>query len=707
MKGTRFIHIALFLICLVQWPLAQISSLDNISPAQMIKFAKNAERVGDYHTAIYFLERFREVKPDVAEVNYDLANLHKEVRNYKKALPLYQHLVYNESKRFPKAQFYYAQMLQATGKFEEAIENYNQFKRAYRGQKDYRQYSKLARNAAYGCDSAKMLMEKPLDVTIENLNSTVNSPHIELSPIPIDDNTFYYSSLRVDSLVYFTSEETPNADIPTRQFYRARKVDLDWIGGERLNKSFNELGVETGNGVMSRDGSRFYFTRCFKNWQGKMICSIYLSTREGHKWSAPVKLPPTINTPDYSTTQPALGRSSKYNNEILYFVSDRPGGRGGKDIWYTIFNKKKQLWSKVYNLGSRINTAADEMTPFYDLSTRTLYYSSQGMAGMGGFDIFYTMGERRKWNKPKNLGFPLNSSYDDLYFTSSKIGDHGFFVSNRPGIDSLDLQTCCDDIFYYSWNDFVRVGVTGTIYPFFRDKYGRKKDLSGFDFMNPPDTVKPLENAIISLYLKNEEDGEYFFIDKDTTGDDGKYLFTLLPDKDYEFRMEGFQYFDSKNYLSTEMMYFNDTIEMPPVWVNVLSGDPIVLENIYYDFNSAELKAGPKKAIDTTLLVMLTEAPEFIIEISSHTDSIGTTEYNAELSQARADNVVSYLIDKGIDPERLKSVGYGASQPVAPNFLPDGGDNPEGREKNRRTEFKIIGTIGEDELEEDEEYEDY
>ena len=302
----------------------------------------------------------------------------------------------------------------------------------------------------------------------------------------------------------------------------------------------------------------------------------------------------------------------------------------------------------------------------------------------------------------RNIGYPINSSYDDLYFTVSKKGEDGFFVSNRP--DSINKSTCCDDIFYYHWNDFIRITVTGTIYPFEQDRYGRKKDLSNFDFMNPDANIKPLSGAKVALYIQDKETKDYNFVDRYTTADDGKFFFTLLPDQDYEFRMEGLQYFDSKNYLSTQYFDFSDTIAMPPTWVNVLSDKPIVLENIYYDFNSAELSQKAKNAIDTTLLVMLKEAPEFIIEIGSHTDSIGDAEYNLKLSQERADNVVKYLISKGIPTDRLIAKGYGALKPIAPNFNPDGTDNAVGREKNRRTEFRIVGTVNDVKDVEDEEY---
>ena len=218
-----------------------------------------------------------------------------------------------------------------------------------------------------------------------------------------------YASLRIDSLIYFTPENIDTA-MPVRQFYRAKKEGMDWIGGKKVEKPFNLPGVETGNGVFSRDGKRFYFTRCEKNWKDEVICSIYKITREGDGWSEAKKLPAIINDPNYTSTQPALGRTVKSDREIIYFVSNRPDGKGGLDLWYSIWNDEKDLFSKPRNLGSRINSAGDEMTPFYNLSKRTLYFSSDGHQGLGGLDIFKSFGGRRRWENPVNVGYPLNLS---------------------------------------------------------------------------------------------------------------------------------------------------------------------------------------------------------------------------------------------------------------------------------------------------------
>jgi outer membrane protein OmpA-like peptidoglycan-associated protein len=560
------------------------------------------------------------------------------------------------------------------------------------------------KNEVEGCDSARAIIRNPLNVTIENLNSTINGPHMELSPVPVNDTLFLYASLRIDSLVYFTDANTETA-MPVRQYYMASKKGADWQGGMLLPEPINLPGVETGNGVLSRDGQRFYFTRCARNWQTKVICGIYMTSLKDGLWQKPVPLPPSVNDPNYTATQPALGRTAKTDREIIYFVSDRPEGKGGLDIWYTVWDHKRNLYSKVRNAGSKVNSQGDEMTPFYDLPSRTLYFSSDGHPGIGGLDIFKSFGERNKWNQVKNAGYPINTSYDDLYFTVSPGGEDGFLVTNRPGGNSLQNETCCDDIYYYRWNEFIRITVTGKIYPFEKDRFGRKKDLAGFDFMNPSDTIPPLAGAVIALYMQDKENREYVFMERYTTQDDGVFYFNLRPDQNYQFKMEGFQYFDSEMYMSTEFFTFSDTIEMPPIWVNVMSDKPIVLENIYYDFNQAELNDRSKGVLDTTLYVLLKEAPEFIIEIGAHTDSIGDTEYNRQLSQQRADNVVKYLISKGIPAENLIARGYGAEQPMAPNKFPDGSDNPAGREKNRRTEFRITGTIGDQE--EDEVFDDY
>jgi OmpA-OmpF porin, OOP family len=285
----------------------------------------------------------------------------------------------------------------------------------------------------------------------------------------------------------------------------------------------------------------------------------------------------------------------------------------------------------------------------------------------------------------------MNSSYDDLYFSIGKNREDGFLVSNRPNPGSYRNPSCCDDIYQYRWTDFVRVAVKGTVYPAEAAKIGKNLDQARLLAMK--DSIKPLSKAVLSLYMVDKKTKEKIFIDRDTTDIDGGYYFDLVPDKDYKFEMEGAQYFNEQINISTEGVNFTYTIDMPPIWVNILNDKPIVLKNVYYDVNKSDLSVHAKQAIDSTLFELMQKATDIIVEVSAHSDSLGNFDYNKKLSQDRADNVVKYLVGKGINKKRLVARGYGALKPVAPNRKPDHSDNPEGREKNRRTEFRVVGTL--------------
>lgn len=681
---------ALVTICCIPAFCQNKIDVHGLSARQLKNYGKNSDRLGDIYSAIDFLEPYCKLKPNDEELNYRLAELYYLSHDYPKSEKQFAKVYKNWPDLYPQALFYEARSIKSQGRYADAKDIYLKFQRKFKLVKNQPVTLTNLKEEIAGCDMAVTLIANPVKVKVERMNSTINGPHIELSPLSVNDSLMYYSSLKLDSVFYF--ERSDSVKTPVRQFYAAKRIGNDWIGGKPLDATINIPGVETGNGALSKDGKRFYFTRCSRNWSGKMRCEIYLAKKSGNTWDTPEKLDVSINDPNYTATQPTIGYTSKSNMEVLYFVSDRPGGKGGYDIWYSIYNKKKDEFSVPKNAGSRINTSGDEITPYYDNASRTLYFSSTEHNGMGGFDIFQSLGELRKWQPVQNLGYPLNSSYDDLYFSIGHSREDGFMVSNRPGGNSFRNETCCDDIFQYRWTDFIKVAVTGAIYPAERGKVGRNLDQSQLLAMK--DSIKPLAKAIISLYMIDKTTKEKIFINRDTTKENGIYYFDLLPDRDYKFEMEGSQYFNEQVNISTDGINFTYTIEMPPIWVNVLPIDkPIVLSNIYYEFNKSDLSDIAKKSIDTTLLELMEKATDIIVEVRAHTDSIGNPEYNKNLSQTRAENVVNYLIGKGIDKKRLIAKGYGSERPVAPNSKPDGSDNPEGREKNRRTEFQIVGTL--------------
>jgi outer membrane protein OmpA-like peptidoglycan-associated protein len=452
-----------------------------------------------------------------------------------------------------------------------------------------------------------------------------------------------------------------------------------------LEGPFNKNNVHTSNGAFSPDSNAFYFTRCKKSEKvGKVICAIYRSEKKNGKWEEPKKLGPDINKPEFTSTHPSLGTYERGGREytVLYFSSNQEGTRGGMDIFYAIQSYRTAEFRSARNLGRKINTEQDEITPYYDRETETLYFSSQGHVGMGGFDIYKTEGFGRRWEDPTNLGYPINSSVDDIYYILRN-QRNGYLVSNRPGTIALKSETCCDDIWSFHYKEILNLAVTGFVY-------------------DEDDTTEtPLTNAVVTLYSLQEVDEdtatseqyEEILLGTDSTRkEDSTYFFSLKEDRKYQLSAVKDGYLVGKKTVSTMGKEESDTMEVNIPIKKIQKQESFIIKNIYYDFDKATLKSESKPGLDT-LVMFLEDNPQLIVEISAHTDSVGSDAYNRRLSQRRAESVVDYLTDQGIDTARLKAKGYGESDPIAPNTKPDGSDNPEGRAQNRRTEFKILGEL--------------
>jgi outer membrane protein OmpA-like peptidoglycan-associated protein len=691
-REFKFILYFIFLVTINAGLLGQTyekPEIRGLSGKALKKFGKQADRRGDIYTALQLYELYYKQHAKDVEVGYRMAELYFQSRDYQKAEKQFSKIFRAAPDLYPEAQYYQAVSLKNQGNYLDAKEAYLKFARKIKNAKNLALSPQALKDEIMSCDLAMTLQNKPQKATINRLSGTINGPHQEMSPLALSNSTLLYASLKPEDRLYFNYDDT--VPPPVRQFYTAQQAGMDWSGGYEFDTIVNVKGVETCNGAISRDGNRLYFTRCSHNAVGRYRCEIFVSERVGKSWSAPVKLNAAINDPNYTATQPSIGYTSKSDLEILYFVSDRPGGKGGYDIWYSIYDKNKKDFAEPRNAGGTINTIGNEMTPFYDIKTRSLYFSSNVHQGMGGLDIFCAQGELRKWLQPVNVGYPINSSYDDLYFTINPNRSEGFLTSNRPGGESFQNPTCCDDIYQYRWTQSIKLAVTGQVYPADADKYG--PDLDQAKLIALKDKITPLNKAIVVLYMVDPKTKEEVFIDRDTTGSDGVYYFELQPEKQYKFDMEGFQYFNEIINFSTEGVDMTYTIDMPPVWVNVLSDKPIVMKNVYYETNKSELTQRSKEVIDSTIVILMNKARDIVIEIGAHSDSTGSYEYNKKLSQERADNVVKYLITKGINPDRLVAKGYGPDKPVAPNFNADGTPNEKGQEQNRRSEFRVIGTM--------------
>ena len=667
------------------------------SKGKLIKMAKNALYEGDIFTATDCYQKVDDKYSGDVNVQKTLANLYWQEKNYPLAQKYFRAVYESDAKANLSELFYSAKCLQIMGKYNEAKAEYELFAARGKSDKNLRENVKYAKTLAEEMDRiANDSVNK--NIAIVHLDSAVNSKHINTSPLPFGENTLVFGSLRENEINYYN---TCGDTLPVRKFYIAREDnEMEWSFLGEFDTVFNTADADVCNGALSADKRRFFFSKCQKDDKGKRLCEIYMSKLVDDVWQTPERLPDVINASGYTTTMPSLG-VSRQNADVLYFVTDRPGGRGGLDLWFSLYNPKDNSWKEAKNCGKQVNTIGDEITPYYDVTTRTLYYSSDGMIGYGGFDIYKTVGEGKGFNDIKNVGKPINSSYDDLYYTIDESRRKGFLSSNRDGGYSLRNENCCDDIYEFIYRDHIVIAVDGKVlgvtdsayYRRIEKEYEKTRTLS-LDEIQKSDNVEVLYDYRVDLYMTDKEGKNHFL--KSTETANGMYFFSLERDVDYFISVKDFNNKEKKLTFTTNGIIHSDTLHLDPIIINALSTRSFVVENIYYDFAKYNLREESKTVIDTTILKILNAYPRIIVEISSHTDSVGTDQSNMTLSQNRAQSVVNYLIQKGISKDRLVAKGYGESKPIAPNSNPDGSDNPEGRQKNRRTEFRVIGHLDDD-----------
>jgi OmpA-OmpF porin, OOP family len=614
---------------------------------------------------------------------YKLANLYFDSRDYKMAYQYYDSVININSRKYPLAYYRKGVVCMNLEKYDIAKDAFTKFKKYYT-KKDKFNYRRLAAIYAANSDWAKNSSVNNGNIIISHQGKELNHDDIDFAPSPVNDNTILYASAYSDNNYQLN---------PVRQIYKAERIDGKWKSSGLLEGNVNNPEFNTGNAVISDDSKSMYFTRTRKNWQDEYISEIFVSYSDGDQWQTPKKLPYPINREDYTATQPALGKNLRSGKDIIYFVSDRPGGKGGMDIWYTEYDKKTDTYRNPVDLSNKVNSTGDECSPFYDILTQTLYFSSSGRKnGLGGFDIYKATGSAIKWTEAVPLPKPINSSFDDDYYSIMKSNKEGFFSSNRPGSLTLSNGTCCNDIFSFYINECVKVYSWGTVrnavnYDFY-DNLNEKYHL-GLEY---PVNNSTIPDVPVELYLTDEKENDDILIGRTTTDKGGNYNFGLETDKHYKVLVKNYGYFEKKVTVSTVNIFCSDTIYIGTTLINYLPKITIQL-NIYYDFDKYKLSDTARQTINSMVMPLFDIFPNGIVEIGSHTDNKGTDEYNIDLSQKRSESVVSYIISKGISPERLIAKGYGMRKPIAPNTNKDGSDNPDGRQLNRRTEFKIVGEI--------------
>jgi len=417
-------------------------------------------------------------------------------------------------------------------------------------------------------------------------------------------------------------------------------------------------GVQQGVASISPDGSTIYLTR-WEMIDGKKKASIHISKKSGDTWSEP-KVASALQFDGASSQQPFVMPDGKH----LIFASDWNTGQGGFDLYVSTLDASGEPGSPV-NLGPTINTKFDEQAPFYHASTGQLVFSSNGRVGMGGFDFFLSKGTPGNWSEPVNAGYPVNSIKDDIYFVSR--GD----AKNIFGdvlISSDREADCCLELFSLKKSFTV-------------------KSISGL--VVSCEDNKPVSGAVVKIIdPKNNST-----IVTKTTGADGSYSFTLDEFQPLVATATADGYEEGKINFQGPGDEMVTTLKNPAICLEGVFPPPIgtieEIPNIYFDYDSATIKEESFVYLDKLAEKMI-KKPNAVLEIGGHTDGKGEEKYNQNLSEARAQAVVAYLIAKGVNADQLTAKGYGESNPVAPNENADGTDNPEGRAKNRRTEFKVL-----------------
>lgn len=570
---------------------------------------------GEYYDAsvtykkVYNKLRKKEERPQRGEVAFKMGRCYRLLNMSARASAAFQNALRYE---YPDSttHFMLAQALHADGKYSAALRSYDKYL-------EFCPDDSLAINCAEGCRTAQEIRARGSRYVVKQAK-LFNSRRADFCPMYLgaDCDQIYYTSTTEKATGDKKSEITgmKNADV----FFSKKNEKGEW---ERPEPVEGELNTEFDEGIVafSPDAQTMYLTKARRELNAPTSVEIYTSTRSDAKWSAPVKFEITADT--LSTFgHPAVSPDGEY----LYFVSDMPGGYGGKDIW-RISLKERQ--GSLVNLGPDINTEGNDDFP-YVRSDGSLYFSSDGHPGMGGLDIFRAtaVGDPAdlRW-KVENMGFPINSAGDDFGITFGK-GEDGFFSSNRGDARGYD------HIYSFEY-DPVRITIEGLV---------MDKD------------EEPVKNAIIRI-VGNDGSNQ-----KEVARNDGSFSFALQRGVKYVM-LAG-----AKGYLNQKQEFASDsTMEDANYWVEFILpsiSKPSVVENIFYDYDKADLRPESKTALNE-LIAVLHDNPNVTIEMASHTDRWGSDAYNINLSERRAKSVVDYLVENGISRDRLQPHGYGKSRP--------------------------------------------
>lgn len=617
-----------------------VSFLQAADYAKTLHTADKHFNKGNYESAIVEYAVLDSLQPNDPHIEARLGVCHYYKDHNEKALHFLEK-AYSAAYRKDDIEYYLARAYMLNLKFDMALKYFELAKKSTKDSEKLLKVPQLMKNCKHGIE----LIKKPVEAKVVNMGKSINSPKADDAPnIFVDEKTIIFTSTREGSSSGYVDDFGEFLE----DIYISQKVDGQWTQpvsiGDHINSKMNDANVN-----LSFDGGQLFV---YKNDTNTGTGDIYVTSFVDNDWAIPVKIDTVINS-DYNETSACFSPSEDY----IFFTSDRPGGFGGLDIYYTQKDKKTGRWKHAKNMGPLINTELDDDSPFMHADGKSLYFCSEGHNSMGGFDVFMTTFDvaTNKSTKPQNLGYPISTPDDDMSFVWSADGTRGYFSTFRD--DSYG-----DRDLYMVTRPNVKVELVV---------------LSGRITTGDKKVVKATDITIIDNATGN------VVAHYDSTKFLGDYAVTLTPGKNYGLYVEkkGFLTFSKNiNVPANQFSEIKENINLVPVDKGAL----IVLKNTFFNDSSAEFSSAMIPELDR-YAELIKKNPNMIVEIASHAFDYGDNhEKNYELSQKRADAVVKYLLEKSkVNPEHLKGVGYG--------------DLLGAQNNTSRTEFIILQKLKKDE----------
>ena len=624
---------------------------DNRKAIKNFRKAESAFKTRQDEDALKYLDKAISADEDFVEAYILKSEIYISNNQPKKAITAMEKSIEINPKFFPGNFIFLAQLHNSIGDYESACKSVSAFQSMNHPSKNL---AALAEKARSQCEFGKRQLENPVPFDPVNLGPNINTERPEYFPsIAADDSMLIFTRLI----------ENPEATDGIHEdfFISYKQANGEWGKAQNMGAPLNTIQNE-GAPSLAPDAQILVFAACDEygsygaNRKGYGSCDIFFSRRIGNRWGPGMNMGPSINTVNYET-QPSLSSDGR----TLYFIRgfvDREKGVRRQNI-YTSTLQPDGSWSKAKPLSNVVNSEGREESVLIHPDGRTLYFASDGHPGMGGLDIFVSRKDKNgEWSQPLNLGYPINTHNDENSLQVSADGRLAYFASDREGgFGDLDL---------YHFELFKEARPTPVTY------------MKGIVYDEK--TKKPLEAVFQLIDLETEE----LIVESYSNPETGDFLVCIPTDKDYALNVSRSDYlFYSDNFRLIGSEGISDPFVKDVPLQRIRKGESVVLNNVFFDVDKFDLKKESKAELNK-LYEFLSYNKEVKIEISGHTDSTGNEDHNKTLSQNRAESVVNYLINKGIDKSRLTFKGLGSDKPIADN------DTEEGRKLNRRTEFMVV-----------------